>query len=70
MPNFCQYMRYSCILLMICKYILRVRVADEKLYPPGDDKWLESCVYVITYPKGQFDPSNLAEYSYMFFVLY
>ena len=55
---------------MIFEYILRVRVADEKLYPPGDDKWLESCVYVITYPKGQLDLSNLTEYSSLFLFLY
>jgi TAR DNA-binding protein 43 len=31
-------------------YLFRVRVVDDKLYPP-DDKW-DSNVYIITYPKG------------------
>jgi hypothetical protein len=25
----------------------------HKLYPPGDDKWDSSVVYIVTYPKGE-----------------
>ncbi|CAF0983752.1 unnamed protein product [Brachionus calyciflorus] len=28
-----------------------VRVVEDKIYPPGDDKWDESTTYIITYPK-------------------
>jgi hypothetical protein len=30
----------------------RVRVVDDKIYPPGEDKWDEENVYHVTYPKG------------------
>ncbi len=36
----------------------RVRVVDDKIYPPGDEQW-DSEVYVVTYPKGLLHSMNL-----------
>lgn len=38
--------------LTVLSFYDRVRVVEGKIYPPGEDKWEENCIYYVTYPKG------------------
>ena len=38
-------------LILLMLLLISVRVVDDKLFPPGDDKW-DTCVYIVTFPKG------------------